>query len=480
MSPRALAAGAVLIPLLVAAGAHADPALSPLPWRVSGRVEFTVDAACFPESTGYVADVYVRVPYATIAKLADDPHGVSQLRVSAELSGSGGRRKQEQLVTLAPDDTTGGFGKVVVLPFRAKPGLQKLKVRVEDALSRKPGLVGIVRAAHEASEVDGEFELQRPIRGRDLSDPEFAWEAHPAGSRNPFTHAGREIVPDPERLYGLLDTDLRVVFTARSPDSTRVWRWRARILDGQHAEVATVDTILTAGPRLAAETAFDVSRLPAGGYDLEIHAWQEGDAVPLARNARFSVAWRPESWRRGSTDMADIAHFLLSADDEEHFVAMQAGEQERWLEDFWRRRDPSPETAVNEARDAFLRRIDIANQRFSRAGLERGMFSDMGRVYIRYGEPSEVLKQVMPAGDETLLQELQQLQVDEDRDLGDIEQKGPGGDIRPYEVWVYEGEIPMPLDVDPHEARVARHKKLLFLFVDEHGLGDFRLRYSNE
>ena len=105
----------------------------------------------------------------------------------------------------------------------------------------------------------------------------------------------------------------------------------------------------------------------------------------------------------------------------------------------------------------------------------------MGRVYIRYGEPSEILRQVIPTGDNTLAQVLQQLSLTENRPLGEIEQKGPGGDIRPFEVWIYDqGEIPLPPDADPKLERNTRRKRLVFLFVDEHGLGDYRLRYSNE
>lgn len=472
-------AGLALAALATTAAAAAS---APLPWRVGGRVAFTVDAAGFPDSAGYVTDVYVRVPASTITLLENDPQGTSQLKLSAELRSSYGAHRQtaEQLIIIAPGDTSGGFGKVVVLRFPTRPGTQKLKVRLEDVLSHKTGIVNAMRSARESGEVSGEFELVRAVKGLDLSDAEFGWESREGEFMTPFERAGRVIVPNPERLYGLLDTDLPVVFSARSADATRGWHARARILDARGQEVASQDTAV--GARAQADVAFrfDVSRLPAGGYDLETRAWQEGDATPLQRTARFSVAWRPESWRRSSSEMADLAHFLFDPDDEEHFAAMAPGEQERWLEDFWRKRDPSPETGINEARDAFLKRVDIANERFTRAGIGRGMFSDMGRVYIRYGEPSEELKQVMPAGDETLLQELQELAFDEDRDLGDIQQKGPGGDIRPYEVWVYEGDIPLPLDLDPREPRVERHKKLVFLFVDDRGLGDYRLRYSNE
>jgi GWxTD domain-containing protein len=125
--------------------------------------------------------------------------------------------------------------------------------------------------------------------------------------------------------------------------------------------------------------------------------------------------------------------------------------------------------------------VAVANAQFSRFGIGKGMFSDMGRVYIRYGTPDEILHQVMPAGDETLTKELLDIIANEDRVVGEVNQKGPGGDQRPYEVWTYEGDIPLPFDTDPDAQAVRVNKRhLLFLFVDEQGLGTFTLRYSTE
>ena len=64
--------------------------------------------------------------------------------------------------------------------------------------------------------------------------------------------------------------------------------------------------------------------------------------------------------------------------------------------------------------------------------------------------------------------------------IGDVHQKGLGGDMRPFEVWIYEGDIPLPPDADPSVSENRRYRKLVFLFVDEQGLGDYRLRYSTE
>jgi GWxTD domain-containing protein len=159
---------------------------------------------------------------------------------------------------------------------------------------------------------------------------------------------------------------------------------------------------------------------------------------------------------------------------------MNPGEQESFLTAFWLKRDPTPGTGRNEAREEFMRRIDLANRAYGARASVSGMFSDMGRVFIRYGEPSEVLKQVVPSGDNTLTEVIRQLSLSEDREVGEVHQKGLGGDMRPYEVWIYEGDIPLPPDTDPTIERNQRRQRLIFLFVDDQGTGDYRLRYSTE
>jgi GWxTD domain-containing protein len=252
------------------------------------------------------------------------------------------------------------------------------------------------------------------------------------------------------------------------------------MLDRNGQVIAEHETTATASRRLEGSTAFDVSNAPAGGYNLELKAWQEGDSGALLRIAHFSVAWQQESWLRNPGDVSDDVHFLLEPADEDSFALLHPGEQEQELDQFWRERDPTPETADNEARNLFRQRVDYANRQYTRAGLGKGMFSDMGRTYIRYGEPGEVVHQVIPTGDETLDRVLAELSATEDRAVGDVPHKGPGGDIRPFELWIYEGDIGLPPDADPHAIGRTRRKRLVFLFVDEHGLGDYRLRYTNE
>ncbi len=459
----------------------------PLPWRVGGKLGFTVDAAAFPDSSGEVLEVYLRLPPTTLMALAREDSGGARLRVTARLRNRFGARHHEasQEFAVAPSDSGGGFGKVLVLPFPVRSGGYRMQVRLEDMLSHKRGLAYLGRHVTRSAAIEGDVEVPGPQDDRRLSNIEFVWSEAGARAAAVFRHAESpaSLLPNPDRLYGLLASGLQAQFSAHAPrGDPRPWSWKASVIDREGHVVATRESTAAPSRWLIQSVAMDVSTEPAGAYDLEVRVWQEGDARPMVQRGRFSIAWQQATWLRGRGEIEDEAHLLLdAAEDEDRFSRLSPGEQERYLEDFWRERDPSPGTAENEVRTEYFRRVEHANRTWNRSGIDRGMFTDMGRVYIRHGEPDEILRQVIPAGDQTLDQLLQQLELTENRPTGDVHSKGLGGDVRPFEVWIYEGIRSRPITAKPDPGAAERSvRRLLFLFVDEYGYGDYRLRYTTE
>ena len=62
-------------------------------------------------------------------------------------------------------------------------------------------------------------------------------------------------------------------------------------------------------------------------------------------------------------------------------------ERDNFIEAFWQRRDPTPDTEENEYKEEHYRRIAYANEHFA-AGIP-GWKTDRGRIYIMYGPPDE-------------------------------------------------------------------------------------------
>jgi GWxTD domain-containing protein len=63
-------------------------------------------------------------------------------------------------------------------------------------------------------------------------------------------------------------------------------------------------------------------------------------------------------------------------------------ERDQFIEQFWLRRDPTPDTVENEYKEEHYRRIAYANEHFA-AGIA-GWRTDRGRIYIVFGKPDEI------------------------------------------------------------------------------------------
>lgn len=81
--------------------------------------------------------------------------------------------------------------------------------------------------------------------------------------------------------------------------------------------------------------------------------------------------------------------WIITEEEREAFKLLTNDEErEKFVEGFWYRRDPTPDTLENEFRDQYYQRVMYANERFS-AGIP-GSLTDRGRIYIVYGPPDEI------------------------------------------------------------------------------------------
>src|ERR1700694_4408550 len=84
----------------------------------------------------------------------------------------------------------------------------------------------------------------------------------------------------------------------------------------------------------------------------------------------------------------DVA-YIITDEERKAFKKLETDdERERFIEDFWRRRDPDPDTDENEFREEYYERIAYANEHYA-SGIP-GWKTDRGRIYITWGKPDEV------------------------------------------------------------------------------------------
>ncbi len=83
-------------------------------------------------------------------------------------------------------------------------------------------------------------------------------------------------------------------------------------------------------------------------------------------------------------------NWIITKEERASFKRLKTDEERgQFIEQFWIRRDPTPETLLNEFKQEHYRRMLYANEHFATAD-SPGWKTDRGRIYIVYGKPDEV------------------------------------------------------------------------------------------
>lgn len=83
--------------------------------------------------------------------------------------------------------------------------------------------------------------------------------------------------------------------------------------------------------------------------------------------------------------------YIASSDELKLYDSLNLQGKENFQKEFWDNRDPDPSTPINEFKIEHYRRLKYVDERFTRmGGMVPGWKTDQGRVYIMYGEPSEI------------------------------------------------------------------------------------------
>src|SRR6202167_1693226 len=81
--------------------------------------------------------------------------------------------------------------------------------------------------------------------------------------------------------------------------------------------------------------------------------------------------------------------YIITEEEKSAFKRMQTDEErQQFVEQFWLRRDPTPDTEENEFKEEHYRRIAYANDHYA-SGIP-GWKTDRGMIYIKYGPADEI------------------------------------------------------------------------------------------
>jgi len=107
--------------------------------------------------------------------------------------------------------------------------------------------------------------------------------------------------------------------------------------------------------------------------------------VPLVDERLERLSDEHKSWLE-----RDVSYIITERERDVFLSLESVDERNRFIEAFWRKRDPNRATPVNEFRQEHYRRLDYANTYLGRETFREGWQTDRGRFYIILGEPREI------------------------------------------------------------------------------------------
>ena len=96
-----------------------------------------------------------------------------------------------------------------------------------------------------------------------------------------------------------------------------------------------------------------------------------------------------------SKEFLSNVRYIITKQERKTLLNLPPSDRENFIEEFWKKRDPDPDTEENEFKKEYFNRIEEANHLF-REGGSPGWLQDRGRIYILLGPPDN--REVYPRG----------------------------------------------------------------------------------
>ncbi len=91
-----------------------------------------------------------------------------------------------------------------------------------------------------------------------------------------------------------------------------------------------------------------------------------------------------------SREFLSKVRYTITKQERDIFFTTPPARRQQFVDEFWKKRDPDPSTEINEFKEEYFRRLEIANALF-KEGTTPGWLQDRGRIYIILGPPDNRL-----------------------------------------------------------------------------------------
>lgn len=295
-----------------------------------------------------------------------------------------------------------------------------------------------------------------------ISDIQFAGLIDVSqNTQSPFYKNGLLVIPNPSRVYGASNMFVRfyaeiynLQLAPANNDSGKTYFVKYTIYDnvGKIAGKYPKKKFTKCGTNCVLRDAISIGFLKDGVYKLEVKVIDNLNSQEAVRTGKFIITGLSTPLDISSAKQNDEAYTIIDIGnisemiDQTQYIdydgelkninELSDDAKRKFLKNFWMKRDSNPQTPENEDMIEYYERVRYANEHFKEAKRE-GWKTDRGRIYIKFGEPSE------------------------------IESNPPQMGSRANDIWYYHSG-----------GNIKANMK--FIFADLKGYGRYELIYSSE
>ncbi|MFQ5648776.1 MAG: GWxTD domain-containing protein [bacterium] len=197
--------------------------------------------------------------------------------------------------------------------------------------------------------------------------------------------------------------------------------------------VALVDKYWSKSERRITQNFIDIQgeTLSHGDYRVKVKIKYQGKTRKIEKSFNWHLEGLP-GYFSNIDEAIEVLKYLTSNQEYEYLRNLEEEDKHVEFLNFWKRRDPTPETSENELLDEYYGRVAYANSNFAQMG-KVGWKTDRGWVYVLLGPPDNINRR--PYNNRT----------------------SPGKTVKAIQVWVY-----------------YKYNRQL-VFFDDNGFGAYRL-----
>lgn len=285
-------------------------------------------------------------------------------------------------------------------------------------------IISVQLTDHETKKVSS---IKRNLIVRDFSQSTLSLSDLMLVNRITIENGKKIVSPNISGNVGALEDGFFVLFETYQSAPVDSALTFVRIYNARHTIVQQDSFYQQLGAeKRASFRKVNTTKLIAGEYAVGVEMYPHAGEVAFSTRS-FSIHWKGLPSAIGDLDLAiNQMQYIADKDKLDEIRDAEKDKKKELFENFWKKKDPTPNTDRNELMEEYYARVAYANKNFGH--YMEGWRTDMGMVYIIFGPPSNV-----------------------ERHPFDL-------DSKPYEIWLYD------------------EQNRQFVFIDASGFGDYRLQ----